>query len=447
MTLWSMARSLLQLGARTNSEFKNSEGALKRRKYALVCFREPEDARHATASPIRVALEGGSKVVLHAKPFRVPDGATQRAKFESKVFAIHERKVLANRGSPWLPYCYDGKRAPGEVEVGTQLNRNHSHYVLVDDGTEGAASWGKEIQLRAELTDFISFRHDAVTTSMDHLTRRIRERDPADTRAVPVIALVYGGGPGTFATILGHIRTNDPILVVKGSGRAAGLICDWQALQAEVGELRGRAMDPGSLLVRVRVRGVVERQLAAARAWLVDLGGTSTPEQEEKLEAEIVKLQEKMNTIVGYKQLHIFDFFSSKQSRSAQKGSHHDSKHENALLPVVLNAIFNSEQVDASVKLPLAVRYKDRYEVCTPPTHPHDASTRADDFAQLQVKGIMTRCGIQLDRPGTELSHDARPLLFAAAADDAGVPSHSEHVRHPLSGRCRGGEGAAECRL
>ena len=55
---------------------------------------------------------------------------------ERRGFAIHENNVLASRGSVAYPYRYSGNRdLYYEGPQGTQLNPNHSHYILVDDGT------------------------------------------------------------------------------------------------------------------------------------------------------------------------------------------------------------------------------------------------------------------------------------------------------------------------
>ena len=69
--------------------------------------------------------------------------------------AIHVEEVLSSRGSTAWPYVYSGKRdVYREGPIGTQLNPNHSHYLLFDAGEE--STFGSEISLRSELLDFIS---------------------------------------------------------------------------------------------------------------------------------------------------------------------------------------------------------------------------------------------------------------------------------------------------
>lgn len=67
--------------------------------------------------------------------------------------------------------------APAD-ENGASLNPHHTHFVLVDNGTEGNASWGSEIHLRAAL-----------------------EAAAAQTKGTPLVQLVVQGGPGTLAAV------------------------------------------------------------------------------------------------------------------------------------------------------------------------------------------------------------------------------------------------------
>ena len=136
-----------------------------------------------------------------------------------EIWEEHRNKIVASRGSIALPYEYnpiphDGIPAPSPSQpVGTTtLDRNHSHYLLVDDGK---AEFGGEVSFRQGLLDFISFRHDESYMSNTNLTDTIKHTQQADSkRSVPVICLVAGGGPITFQTILGHIRNHEPVLAL-----------------------------------------------------------------------------------------------------------------------------------------------------------------------------------------------------------------------------------------
>ena len=71
---------------------------------------------------------------------------------------------------PGRPFCYDGIAAtPGDKSEMVTLNPNHSHYICVDNGTEGA--FGVEIAFRTELEAFIScYDYDARSLSLSDLT-------------------------------------------------------------------------------------------------------------------------------------------------------------------------------------------------------------------------------------------------------------------------------------
>ena len=70
---------------------------------------------------------------------------------------------------------YAGSRANID---GAPLNASHTHFVLVDNGKEGRAAWGSEINLRAGVEAMV-----------------------ANTKNVPIVQLVVQGGPGTLATV------------------------------------------------------------------------------------------------------------------------------------------------------------------------------------------------------------------------------------------------------
>ena len=70
---------------------------------------------------------------------------------------------------------------PGEAPTGVQLNPNHSHYLLVDDGTAG--EFGREVGFRCDLLDFISFRRDNHIGGLGSLTEAIRGQVLARARS------------------------------------------------------------------------------------------------------------------------------------------------------------------------------------------------------------------------------------------------------------------------
>ena len=255
-----------------------------------------------------------------------------------------------------------------------ELDRNHSHYLLLDDGSEG--KFGHEVAFRGELLDFISFRYDASTLDVLQLRDEIRSRDANRKRSVPVICLVGGGGPNTLDTIMGHIVSNDPVIIMRDSGRVCDLITSWKAT---VGS------------------GSVEKQTSLCRSWALDQPGASFPttkEAEQELQEQVQNVKKVLTTIVSYPQLHFFDFSNNVDSSIGKN-------LDGLLLPTVLKSIFQSMTVEERVKLPLAIRFDDATEV----------------KRVLKHQGLMKKSAAHAD----ELSSDSRPLLYAAYHDQADV--------------------------
>ncbi|MGH0162016.1 UNVERIFIED_CONTAM: hypothetical protein FKN15_002806 [Acipenser sinensis] len=88
------------------------------------------------------------------------------------------------------------------------LNSFHSHFILVDDGTVG--KYGAEVKLRRELEKHIN---------LQRIHARIGQ-------GVPVVALIFEGGPNVILTVLEYLQESPPVPVVvcEGTGRAADIL-------------------------------------------------------------------------------------------------------------------------------------------------------------------------------------------------------------------------------
>ncbi|ELV10344.1 Transient receptor potential cation channel subfamily M member 2 [Tupaia chinensis] len=117
---------------------------------------------------------------------------------------IHNREGLIHPlGSFPAEYILD-EEGQGSL---TCLDSNHSHFILVDDGTHG--QYGVEIPLRTKLEKFIS--------------EQTKERGGVAIK-VPIVCVVLEGGPGTLHTIYNAITKGTPCVIVEGSGRVADVI-------------------------------------------------------------------------------------------------------------------------------------------------------------------------------------------------------------------------------
>nr|XP_047126608.1 transient receptor potential cation channel subfamily M member 1-like isoform X2 [Hydra vulgaris] len=112
---------------------------------------------------------------------------------------INAEKLIAEKSK--FGGVVDYQVACSLVQRGAFLDHNHTHHLMVDDGSVG--KYGKEIPVRSRVEEYI-----------------MREVN------VPSVLMVVEGGPGTLDTVLGAL-TNEPplsVVVIVGSGRAADLL-------------------------------------------------------------------------------------------------------------------------------------------------------------------------------------------------------------------------------
>uniref|UniRef100_A0A8C0AMW0 Transient receptor potential cation channel subfamily M member 2 n=1 Tax=Buteo japonicus TaxID=224669 RepID=A0A8C0AMW0_9AVES len=95
------------------------------------------------------------------------------------------------------------------------LDSNHSHFILVDDGTHGR--YGVEIPLRTRLEKFISEQ------------TKVKGGNGVAIK-IPIVCVVLEGGPGTLDTIYNAITNGTPCVIVEGSGRVADVIAQVASL-------------------------------------------------------------------------------------------------------------------------------------------------------------------------------------------------------------------------
>uniref|UniRef100_H3DGB5 Transient receptor potential cation channel, subfamily M, member 2 n=2 Tax=Tetraodon nigroviridis TaxID=99883 RepID=H3DGB5_TETNG len=118
--------------------------------------------------------------------------------------------IIHNRGSLVEPKgCFPARYQIDEEGQGrfSCLDNNHTHFLLVDDGTQG--HYGLEIELRTGLEKFISGKN------LGHKGSNV---------TIPVVCVVLDGGPGTLNTIYNAMINGTPCVVFEGSGRIADVI-------------------------------------------------------------------------------------------------------------------------------------------------------------------------------------------------------------------------------
>ena len=191
------------------------------------------------------------------------------------------------------------------------------------------------------------------------------------------------------------------------------------------------------LMVKLHDKKIDDKQTVIARKWFIRKHLPETAERERELQAKAAQLKKDMDKIcqLSHKHdlIHFFDFNDkidptrtiAADSLLAKQGSNPN------FLAVSLRAIFSSPNVQDSIKLPLAVRFREK----------------------MQVKMLMKKQGIQTGEGGNELTVDARPS--ECNNDRVGRVCHSLTVDCCCAnsdllcvlGRRAHGQGAAEVRL
>jgi transient receptor potential cation channel subfamily M protein 2 len=107
------------------------------------------------------------------------------------------------------------------------LDPNHTHFILVDDGTEG--QFGKEIEFRslleAELRKGKSIKYyEKKRNQKKKVLNQLNSNDSDSdtnhngiTETIPMILIVVQGGPNTLITVEHSLKQSVPVLVLAVS--------------------------------------------------------------------------------------------------------------------------------------------------------------------------------------------------------------------------------------
>lgn len=135
-------------------------------------------------------------------------------------------------------------KKPAAKTTDVLLDPNHTHFILVDDGSEGL--FGKEIEFRAhleaELRKGKSLKYYEQKRSSSKRKTYSRSsssgQNPSDdeddehdeenprNEMVPMILIVVQGGPNTLLTVEESLKQNVPVLVLADSKGCADLIAN-----------------------------------------------------------------------------------------------------------------------------------------------------------------------------------------------------------------------------
>ncbi|XP_078407809.1 transient receptor potential cation channel subfamily M member 2 isoform X2 [Cetorhinus maximus] len=119
---------------------------------------------------------------------------------------VHNRENLTGGEGIFPVDYYMDEANQGSLSC---LDYNHTHFILVDDGTHG--QYGVEISLRTHLEKYIS-------------KQRMGAEDVGIE--IPIVCVVLEGGPGTLNTIHSAMDNGTPCVIVEGSGRVADVLAN-----------------------------------------------------------------------------------------------------------------------------------------------------------------------------------------------------------------------------
>ncbi|RVE58090.1 hypothetical protein OJAV_G00205850 [Oryzias javanicus] len=123
---------------------------------------------------------------------------------------IHNREALISQDGCFPALYMTDTKSQGRLSC---LDKNHTHFLLVDDGTN--EQYGGEIELRTCLEKCVSGKH-------------LGKKDSSVT--IPVVCVVLEGGPGTLNTIFNAMKNGTPCVILEGSGRIADVIAQVSGL-------------------------------------------------------------------------------------------------------------------------------------------------------------------------------------------------------------------------
>ncbi|XP_033115311.1 transient receptor potential cation channel subfamily M member 3-like [Anneissia japonica] len=120
---------------------------------------------------------------------------------------LGQKHCLLKRASEYQEGVKYYRVTSSSMSAGASLDPNHSHFILVDNGT--VKQYGVEITLRSKLEKLIS-----------------KQTLDEGERCIPAVCIVLEGGRNTIQVVFENVTSDPPIPVViaEGSGRAADVL-------------------------------------------------------------------------------------------------------------------------------------------------------------------------------------------------------------------------------
>lgn len=182
-------------------------GGVRGRQRFVEGFEEKRKERNeAKADFIKRCLRRRSAIEHGARAPRVDRRVTaasdvRRRASSGDLSAVDDVEAsLVNHEIPVRFVAADATPSQAGTEE-ADLEPNHTHFLLVDDGSEGKKAWGSELELRFAI-----------------------EKIYCERRRVPRVMLVVQGGVGTLTSVHYAVKAHCPVVVIADSGGVASLL-------------------------------------------------------------------------------------------------------------------------------------------------------------------------------------------------------------------------------
>ncbi|KAL5255510.1 hypothetical protein ACHWQZ_G010918 [Mnemiopsis leidyi] len=174
---------------------------------------------------------------------------------------IKNREQLSITNERKLVRDYETKES--KKGRGAFLDPNHTHFLLVDDGTQ--YKYGKEIKFRALLE------------------QKLSERYREGNFTLPQICILVEGGPNSIKTLLETVKLGNPGLVIAGSGRSADVLAEAYKLSTPEEAFNNDGE-------KITIRVLSEKSIDQLNVVVSKKFPNMKPEDKDKLHREIIEL-------------------------------------------------------------------------------------------------------------------------------------------------------------
>ncbi|CAF1313817.1 unnamed protein product [Didymodactylos carnosus] len=118
---------------------------------------------------------------------------------------------------------YNNRKPDHEIEEGCDIDPNHTHFILLDDGYPPKGKNEGEDWRKFYPKEQANCRADLILNMRAEIEQEAAMM-PGEAIKIPIIQVLTEGGASSILTICNALEKNTPVIVIKDSGRAADTI-------------------------------------------------------------------------------------------------------------------------------------------------------------------------------------------------------------------------------